>query len=330
MTDKELEITNGEIESPKEETHDVIPAADIKPEDLKDEDITDEMIDEFTKSEGKTLKLPKKAKKEEKDEKVSKKASEPDTVSKDKKAESASQGDEPKEEKKINYGAFYEQKQLRIAAEREITRLKAENEAIKTPPKQIPAYEEDPLENTNQRLAQIEQQRETDDQNAQAQQREQQFMNVYAQSAQQFAATEPTFQSAYNHLIDSRYRELTAYGFSPEEANKTITDEEKWMVGAALNKGQNPAAQLFALAKMRGFNATPPVPQPPVQGGTNTQKLESIERGQNLNKAVTGGKIAGQDLTEEVLSDIDSYNPFENIRGKTTLDVLFDNMRKGH
>jgi hypothetical protein len=317
MSNKELEVQNGEIETKVE--LDVVPAEEIKAEDLKEEDISDEMIEEFTKSEGKTLKVPKK-------EKAAKVAKVEEKVA-DAKPAQEEKSVEQKEEKKINYGAFYEQKQKRIAAEQEAARLKAEIEELKNPKQKVPAYEEDPLENINQRLAQAEQERQQYQQQLMAQHQEQQFISHYANAAQEFEKTEPNFKAAYNHLIDSRYRELTAYGFSPEEANKTIADEEKWMVGAAFNKGQNPAAQLFNLAKMRGYNPNPAAPATP-QLDNNRQKLENIERGQNLNKSVTGGKIAGQDLTEEVLSDIDSYNPFENIRGKTTLDVLFDNMAK--
>jgi len=108
-----------------------------------------------------------------------------------------------------------------------------------------------------------------------------------------------------------------------------ILDEEKWLVGAALQKDQNPAQLLYNLAKIRRYTpkgAAPEAPKPSV----NAQRLENIERGQNLNKSVTGGKIAGQDLTDEVLNDIDSYDPFDNLKGKSTLDLMFERMGKRH
>lgn len=311
MTENEL-LQESDLET-KVETHEVVEADKIKPEDIKDEDISDEMIEEFTKSKGKTLKIPKKEVKEAPTEK-------PAEVKQEVKEEK-----EPDNEKKVNLGALHEERRRRQELEKKLAEYEAKEKEAQKPKQEIPAFEEDPLENINQRLAAKEKADREAYEEYQRNQQKAQFVNAYAKVAQEFKQTTPDFTDAYQFLINSRVKELSHFGYAPEQINQIIEAEEAGLVSNAFQAGLNPANAVYEMAKLRGYSK----PQPPQAQTNNSQKLDTIQKGQNLNKSFSGGKVAGQSLTDEVIDDIDNMNPFENLRGKTTLDILFEKMASG-
>lgn len=156
----------------------------------------------------------------------------------------------------------------------------AEDQAKKTPP--LPKAEDD-LEpdmeadifawNQWNRRETLRLQQEVRDgkqqtvQDQQSQQQERETNTAYMDDAESYATNEPNFVPAYQFLMASRMAELAVHYFGKDlsvegqkltrpEYNKishTIVNEEKQIVQGALKAGRSPAAQLFAIAKSRGF-----------------------------------------------------------------------------
>lgn len=119
-----------------------------------------------------------------------------------------------------------------------------------------------------------------------------------------YARTEPNLPAAYEHLMNSRIAELAEFHFGKDvtaegvmltreelgKINRVIVREEQQLVSKALKAGQSPAAQMFRLAKHRGFVPAAPKPQQDakvVNGkgngnaapGSLAEQAEALERG---------------------------------------------------
>jgi hypothetical protein len=327
MNAKDLEAMENEIESQEDdavENSDLesIDTSELKAEDIKDEDLTEEAIEEFVKSKGAKLKIKKKepvakaeAKKVEdkKLEDIKEPYQQPSTK-------------ENADKKQIPYNAYFEQKQKRIEAEKKyaeaMQKLKAYEEKEKVAPV---TYEDDPLEYVKTRQDKQDAIVQADIASKEASYYEQQFIQTYATAAQDFSKSQNDFSDAYNHLWNQRTQQLALFGYAPEMIKQIVEAEERGLVANALERGFNPAAKLYELARMSGYSpkinnsVTPQNPQP-------TRKLENIQKGQQLNTPIKGGRVAGQDLTDEVIDDIDSINPLADLNKKTALDLFFEKM----
>ena len=207
-------------------------------------------------------------------------------------------------------------------------RLKIINEALATPaaeagPKAppLPAAEDDPEPNMEEdifawnqwnrretlRLQQeVREGRQTQQAEKQTEQAERETNTTYLQDAEAYAGHEPNFVPAYQFLMGSRVAELAVHYFgkdlsvegqklTQQEYNKisqTIVAEEKTIVQGALKAGRSPAAQLYAIAKSRGFR--PPAPA-----------ADAKPNGAAKPAAAAAGAVPGALGTEQPASVVD-------------------------
>lgn len=156
----------------------------------------------------------------------------------------------------------------------------ADNPAKKVPP--LPKAEDDPepdmeadifawaqwSKRDNARLRQdFTQGQQVQQQEKQAENANRQMENDYWQDHLAFKASEPNFMPAYEFLMASRVAELAVHYYGKDlsvdgqkltqqeynQISQTIVGEERKIVGGAIKAGRSPAAQLFAIAKSRGF-----------------------------------------------------------------------------
>lgn len=131
-------------------------------------------------------------------------------------------------------------------------------------------------------LTKVTERLDQNEQRGQTQTADQELANIYIEDSRAYAAKEPHFVDAYNHLMESRTAELAQYYFqkdlSPEAAEEAtkagqnpieltaaetkqirgvIAAEEKELVTKAVKAGQSPAARIFSLSRARGFRPQP-------------------------------------------------------------------------
>lgn len=179
---------------------------------------------------------------------------------------------------------------------------------------QPPSYEENPLEalryDTEQTKSYLQQQHLAQQQQYQLQQQQmaqQQFIQRYQNDSHEYMTTKaPDFRDAYSFLANQRLEEYKAAGYSLQEANRLLIEDEMAIAAKAYNDGVNPADRMYKLAQHRGY-------KPASQQGQ--QKIDQLERGTKAAKSLsnTGGKSepAGNLTLEQVASmSDDELNSF--------------------
>lgn len=133
------------------------------------------------------------------------------------------------------------------------------------------------------------------------QQRYNQFLGDYSSAAKNFAAKEPTFVDAYNHLSRSRAEELMELGLNEQQAIQQMQTEERETVWAAMQQGKNPAEVLYKIAQKRGYQT----PAPKVDDAAE-RKVQTIARGQTQNRSLSqaGGTSTGSSLSMEDIANM--------------------------
>lgn len=230
----------------------------------------------------------------------------------------------------VPHGAFHKERERRKASEAELQttrermaradeRLAVLNEIISAgempqqqakQPQAVEAPMPDPetdifgyvkwLAEKNQRLeAQVQatvQQRERD----RVAQDVQQF---YRQDAMQFLQQTPDFADAYQYVAQSYSNELAAQGYTPQQIQAHLMNEEARIAYECRQKGQSPSKVIYDMAKARGFGRQAPAPAAPAP--TADKKLETIQRGQKASASLSGaGGSSGEGLTLEALANM--------------------------
>ena len=168
---------------------------------------------------------------------------------------------------------------------------------VETPKEVVPDADEDPLAYQQYKISKLEksleehnaylrQQHDMQQRNSQ----QQAFMNTYRASAQEFAAKTPEFSEAYKFLLGARMAEHKAAGYSDQEAQSLLVEEEMSIVAKAYQDRVNPAERLYNVAKNRGYsaaNAKKAAPQ--------SKNLNDIKRGMANSKSLKsgGGELPG-------------------------------------
>jgi hypothetical protein len=242
-----------------------------------------------------------------------------------------------KVDKVVPYGALHEERERRkelqrtVQAEQERIRRLEETfqkvlERTNSNNAPVPSYEDDPAEALrvkterleqavslhNQTLAQQQQQ-------AESQRQYSEFVNRYQESAKAYMQEQPDFKEAYQHLVNSRIQEYQAAGYSYNEANNIIVQDELAIASKAYQDGVNPAERLYSLAKARGYQHQQQAEAKP-QANEAVQKLEQLEKGLNASKSLsTASGKATTELTLEALANMDD----------SEFDKAWDKMIKG-
>lgn len=171
----------------------------------------------------------------------------------------------------------------------------------------VPDAEEDPIgyqqykiqkleESLNQQSQYLKQQQEYSQRTAQ----ENAFKNAYMNSAQQFSKSAPDFTQAYKYLTDARTKEHIAAGFSSDEAERLLVEEETAIVAKAFKDGVNPAERMYNLAKNRGYTGK-------ATSAPKGKSLTDIKKGMDNAKSLKsgGGELPDRDYG---LDDIDGMD----------------------
>jgi hypothetical protein len=254
-------------------------------------DITDEQVEQFFESGGE---LPDET---PKDETLEAEATE------------ASQKEDEKE-KFVPYGALHEERQRRKELQAEVERVRQENaqtsqvmqqvlQQIKQQQSPAPDPESDPvayfqhqIAEQAQQIQQLTQYLNGNAQQAQQAQHETQLVNAYRSSAQEFTKQSPDFVEAYQHLVASRLSEYNALGYTNEQAQAMLNQDEMQLAAKAFQDGVSPAHRVYELAKLRGYQK---------QQASQEHKMQTIERGVKASSP-TGGAPQGGDITLEALA----------------------------
>lgn len=175
--------------------------------------------------------------------------------------------------------------------EKQMKQLQDQLKALTTP--KPPAVEEDPLGHLLHQLKSIEDQvkgiqeqqtqRETQNQQTNAQQ---QFANAVNKAVDDFTKDHPDYQNAYKYLRTARTEDLKAVGYTQQEVNQMLNQEEFNIALRAMQAGKNPAELAYQMAKRMGYQAPPPKQDP-------TSKVEQIKKGLEAAKGVPDGKQPG-------------------------------------
>lgn len=109
----------------------------------------------------------------------------------------------------------------------------------------------------------------------------------YVALAAEFSRKQPDFQEAYDWLARQRDEELREMGlYDPAQRMAEIRREEMWLAEQAMGAGANPAERIYAVAKLRGYQAKKGTPN-------GADRLTAIERGQAAAKSL-GGTAGGE------------------------------------
>jgi hypothetical protein len=224
-------------------------------------------------------------------------------------------------EKFVPYGALHEEREKRKELQRSqqesqerIRQMEARFqqvvERISQPQVAEPTFDEDPLtalRNENEKIKRHLYQQSQSEQQRYAMEEQQRrfvtFQSQYENSAREYIKEQPDFMDAYHQLAKGRLDEFQAAGYTKDQANQLLIEDEAAIVARAYQDGVNPAERMYALARARGYS---PKAAQLVSQQAN-QRLEEVERGLEASKSVSqaGGGRADKGLTLEALVEMD-------------------------
>ncbi|MGA4550579.1 hypothetical protein [Methylorubrum aminovorans] len=252
----------------------------------------------------------------------------------------------------VRHGAFHQERERRKSVERELSelrekyargdeRLRLLSEAMTRAP-QAPAAAAQPapepeavpdpnedifgyVKHLEKQLAAVANGHKemTEAQKQQAEQtrvaeEERTIVGAYQRDIERYAATEPAFVEAYQHLVQGRVAELKLYGLTDQQAIAQANADELAFVRSAVQRNLSPAEQAFALAKSRGFQPKAPAPAAAAAAPAETpaERQARIAAGQAASKSLSGagGGPAGE-MTLEMLATM-SEADFEAFAAK--------------
>lgn len=210
----------------------------------------------------------------------------------------------------VPQGALHQERERRKETERQFQELQrqfAEIQAKLNPPPEIvvpdpvlqpEAFKQFQIDQIKQRAAE----KAEADRQAQEQAQERQIMARVNQDVQQFRATTPDYDQAFQHAVKVRREELAFYGNTPEQIDQQIEVDVRAIVGQAYSQGKNPGEVFYGYAKMRGYSpaqaARDPVPQ---QAAAQINALAEAQR-QTQSMATAGGPSNDGGVTIETLA----------------------------
>lgn len=169
----------------------------------------------------------------------------------------------------------------------------------------IPDINTDPVghfaakqEAAERELAEIKEWRARQEQQAQGQSQEQQFIAAYTTDAAKFASKQADFPAAYNHVKESLVRDFLEAGYTPQDAIAELQDQERKIAARAFREGRSPAEAIYRLAKARGFTGVPQADP--------AARMEAMQRGQAAARTTAGPGARGrfEGLTVESLANM--------------------------
>ena len=210
----------------------------------------------------------------------------------------------------VPQGALHQERERRKETERQFQELQrqfAEIQAKLNPPVEIvvpdpvlqpEAFKQFQIDQIKQRAAE----KAEADRQAQERAQEQQIMARVNQDVQQFKATVPDYDPAFQHAVKVRREELAFYGNSPEQIDQQIEVDVRAIVTQAYTQGKNPGELFYNYAKMRGYSPAQAAKEPiPQQAAAQVNALAEAQR-QTQSMATAGGPSSDGGVTIETLA----------------------------
>jgi hypothetical protein len=204
--------------------------------------------------------------------------------------------------------ARYESRQFKRELE-EIKGLLRPNKQAESDPwfdTDIPNPDTDPIGAVRALAQMVHAQRVQQYEQQQAQQRQQQETQTYQtltsvmeQGEAEFRQQAADYNDAATYLVQSRKAELKALGYPDEQIDEGIRYEYLQLINDAAQRGQNPAALVYAQAKARGYALKAQQAPQPTQAD---RRLEAMKQADTLPKPPRpGGGKSGGSVTEDML-----------------------------
>jgi hypothetical protein len=160
------------------------------------------------------------------------------------------------------------------------------------PTQPAPSFDDDPIaatvhgfQQTGETVKALQAKLDQIEKGQQADHLERQMTSAAVAAEQQFKTSAPDYDSAIEHLVNARGRELAALGYQGQQILEIMHGERKQVLQQSLQSGRNPAQVLYELAKVRGY-------APKAAAPTGEQKLDTLAAG---NKAASGiDNVAGR------------------------------------
>lgn len=201
----------------------------------------------------------------------------------------------------------------------------------------IPPYEDGEAEHlkarqdlTDKKLAEAEQERTATKEQQEQQERFDKFDEAVGVEVNKFIETQPDYPEAFNHLVESRMKELATIGLTPDQINNQIVKENRNISITAAQQGKNPGEVAYALAIGRGYVKAPGDGEngdggsPEVDKATAEAKakIENIQKGidKNVSLGGSGGEGESKKRLEYALSMPD--DEFNKLSAKEVESLL--------
>ena len=253
------------------------------------------------------------------------------------------EGDDPKDNRKVPYGAMKQEREKRKALEAKLNQVQDEQrqrdalveqrlammqqaimpqqaqpepvvEEMPDPEKDLEAWikwqhkKTIEREEADRQWAEYDQQQQEQARIQQEQEQQRgQVVSAYQRSVAEIAQTRPEIQDARGFLLQKRFDERVAAGEPPEKAKQNLAGDEFAFVLNALQNGANPAEAILNYAATQGFapQAATPEPKPAAQ----SEQLDRVREGQELNKTLSGsgGSAAVGKMDGDTLSKMSEH-----------------------
>lgn len=214
--------------------------------------------------------------------------------------------------------ALAEQNERWARADERLRLLTEAQQARQQPAEPEPPGPDDPIgliEHTSRELAAFKQQQAEERQRQQQayEQNEQvnRLVGTYRARAEEFRQQTPDFDDAYQHVRAARARQLAVQGFSGDELQAVLAQDELSFAARALQQGANPGERLYALAKEYGYEPKAPAQVDPAAG--IARQADVVARSKSLSQA--GGTATSTRMDAKTLANM-SNDDFEAFMAK--------------
>lgn len=158
------------------------------------------------------------------------------------------------------------------------------------------------LNSVNGQVSALETRLTTEQQNNLMRQQFEAFTGSVNAAKTQFEAATPDFKEAYAHIRALRTEDLRAAGASDAEIPKILLQDELQLAQTAIQRGKNPAAEMYAMAKRYGY-APSKTTTLPTAVMTPEQKMAALQVGKAAARLPTKATGTDEPLTLDGLKD---------------------------
>lgn len=202
-------------------------------------------------------------------------------------------------------------KEWQAGVQEQLKQLPAAQQAQAPDPNVDPfGYQNWALQQLGGTVQEINQWRQQQQTQAQAQEQANRVLGWASQQAKAFEASQPEYPNAYKFASESRDKEYQALGFTdPAMRNALIEQDTARIIQHAAQNGLNPAELIFRFAETRGFQAKG---KTQAQNALDPNAQAKIAAGQAAApKLDKGGSTADGEMTAKDLANINDPEEFE-------------------